>query len=336
LTIDQSTFLNNQAIGGNGGTSGAEAEGGAVRLGDLNVTLTRSQFVGNSAVAGSGGSGTPIPFLEGTDFSQAAFGGAVQAVFANSLGISGDSFAYNVAKGGNGGAGQSGGAGEGGALNNYYSNLTLSNSRFNGNLALGGLGGPAAQGSSADGGSGGDAGGGAIGNFDYFGNLYGGSATVSGITSSGDHAIGGAGGAGSGSGSGGAGGQAYGGGIFNGGFLTLSSSQFADDVALGGAGGHGGKTGQGGVGGNGNGGGIDSGTIGDPPDALSLDVSTSMFTDNFASGGAGGRGATDGSDGQGFGGGIAILAGPATITKSKFAGNQATTSGDDIYGTYTS
>ena len=45
---------------------------------------------------------------------------------------------------------------------------------------------------------------------------------------------------------------------------------------------------------------------------------------------------TEGSDGQGDGGAIAVLAGPAVITGSKFSGNKASTSGDDIYGNYTS
>jgi hypothetical protein len=79
-----------------------------------------------------------------------------------------------------------------------------------------------------------------------------------------------------------------------------------------------------------------SGVDGAPDDSLSISISESRFNGNRASGGDGGYGTTEGSDGQGNGGAIAILAGPATITQSKFAGNKATTSGDDIYGNYTS
>ena len=336
FTIDRSTFVDNQAIGGHGDTAGGPAFGGAFGFVDfdlglgviLNVSVTNSQFVGNSAVGGSGGSGDTFPYFNTLD--QSAFGGAVE-VAAVSGTTSGSTFVGNEAVGGNGGPGQLAGVGEGGAVDNFFTNLTLSSSTFTGNQAIGGTGGNASAGSSANGGAGGQAVGGAFANDDFL--PYGSTVSLTGLTLTGNQAIGGAGGAGAGSG--GVGGDALGGGILNAGGLDVSSSRFIGDEAIGGEGGHGGATGVGGVGGDGDGGAILSASFGDPTVSV-LTVSTQRVHRQRCDRRRRWPGATDGPDGQGLGGAIANLDGTATITKSKFAGNKASTSGDDIYGSYMS
>jgi hypothetical protein len=330
LTIAQSTFKDNEAIGGNGDTNGGTAQGGAILLSGVKATITGSQFIDNSAVGGSGGSGDTFPFFN--TLFQSAFGGAIElAAFEAS--ITGCAFVGNSAIGGNGGPGEIAGAGEGGAVDNQFTPLTLSADTFTGNRALGGTGGNATSGSNASGGAGGEAVGGAFANSDFlpFGTMV----SLTGLTFIDNRAVGGVGGTGDGSGSGGVGGDALGGAVLNQGGLSVSSGTFIGDLARGGHGGHGGSTGSGGAGGNGYSGGIDTGLFGDPSDSSVLAISSGTFIGNRAIGGEGGEGSTDGTDGQGLDGAIAILAGPATITKSKFSGNKASTSGDDIYGNYT-
>jgi predicted outer membrane repeat protein len=334
FAVNGCTFIGNQAVGGRGDSGGGLAQGGAVSVTSFaSSTIAGSDFRRNGAVGGSGGAGETIPFPDKMDL--AAFGGAIQMASVGPATISGDLFDGNTAQGGEGGPGLSGGTAEGGAINGYYATMTLSDLHFVGNQASGGGGGDAAPGSSASGGPGGQAAGGAFAYFDFYGDLVGGlAATITDVHSSGDQAIGGAGGSGDGAGAGGTGGDALGGGIWNGGFLTLSSGQFSGDRATGGTGGPGGVGGAGGDGGNGWGGALASGVSGIPDDALSLSVADSRFSGNRADGGEGGFGTTEGAAGEGNGGAIAILAGPATIARSKFAGNKASTSGDDIYGTY--
>ena len=330
VTISGSTFMGNQAIGGTGDTFGGAARGGAIQLDFVNATITGDKFIDNSAVAGSGGSGSMYPFFG--YLAQSAFGGAIELA-ASEASITGCAFVGNSAIGGNGGPGQMAGGGEGGAVDSQFTPLTLSDSTFTGNLAKGGKGGAAATGSSADGGGGGVGVGGAFANNDFL--PYGSTVSLTDVTITGNQAIGGAGGAGDGPGSGGAGGVAYGGAVFNTGGLAVASGRFTGNQAIGGAGGQGGPTGAGGNGGDGDGGAILSYAFGATTGAA-LAVTTSTFIGNLAIGGGGGMGTTAGSDGQGLGGAIAILDGTATITKSKFAGNKASTSGDDIYGTYAS
>jgi predicted outer membrane repeat protein len=331
FAISGTTFVGNRAIGGNSDGGGGFSQGGAVRLqGFLNATVTGDQFIANSAVGGSGGSGSMYPYFG--YLAQSAFGGAIE-LGADEASISGCAFVGNSAIGGNGGRGQMAGSGEGGAIDHQFTPVTLSDSTFTGNLAQGGNGGAAAAGSSAAGGAGGLGIGGAFANVDFL--PYGSTVSLDDVTVTGNRAIGGACGAGDGTGSGGVGGDAMGGAILNAGGLDVSSSKFTADQAIGGEGGPGGATGVGGNGGDGDGGAIFTASFGDPA-VSTITVSTSAFMGNLATGGDGGSGSTEGSDGQGLGGAIAILDGSATITKSKFAGNKASTSGDDIYGSYTS
>ena len=65
LTISDSNFVNNQAVGGNGGAgapgevggSGGTARGGDVNSYDMNVTIDHSTFSGSIAQGGIGGAG---------------------------------------------------------------------------------------------------------------------------------------------------------------------------------------------------------------------------------------------------------------------------------------
>jgi hypothetical protein len=70
----------------------------------------------------------------------------------------------------------------------------------------------------------------------------------------------------------------------------------------------------------------------------SLTILASTFIRNEADGGlggAGGLGGTAGADGSGIGGGLYIAAPTVQIdAKTRFLNNKATTSNDDIFGSY--
>jgi hypothetical protein len=304
VSIDSTAFIDNQANGGHGG-AGGYAGGGALAVQDAGtISVSHSIFNDNSARADSGSPGD-----HGYQIFQAA-GGAIYSIAP--LIISGSSFGGNAAIGGDGGNGGVGGTASGGAIYNYE-NLTITGSTLTGNKAVGGNG--------VAGADGGMSLGGAI-TSDFYTTM-----TATGDEFVGNLAVGGNAGAGSGTG-----GQAVGGGIFTGGIATISSSLFSDDRAVGGSGGNGGASGAGGVGGEADGGGIGSGLIGVPSYfPIALTVTGDLFVGDRADGGEGGPGTTEGADGQGLGGGIAILAGTAGIQKAKYAGNEASTAGDDVY-----
>jgi hypothetical protein len=123
------------------------------------------------------------------------------------------------------------------------------------------------------------------------------------------------------------GGSGYGGGFYvAGGTVTISGSNFTQNTALGGAGGDGAN------GGNGFGGGLYAagGTV---------TVQSSSVTSNTAQGGAGGgKGNGKGAAGQGIGGGIYIAPGASVgldaFTIGHVKKNHASTSDNDIYGSY--
>jgi hypothetical protein len=148
------------------------------------------------------------------------------------------------------------------------------------------------------------------------------------------------------------GGFAFGGGLcISGGTATLTSVIVSANTAQGGNGGMGGCGsfgigsigGQGGGGGCGWGGGLYAG-------GGTIDVHSTTFTGNSALGGAGGQGGScgfkgkfgtgsKGSPGQGVGGGLYIDAAAAVcldaFTQSQVKKNHASTSDNEIYGTYT-
>jgi hypothetical protein len=205
------------------------------------------------------------------------------------------------------------GYGAGGAiykdgLNNNTASLSVSNSTFTSNQALGGTG-------NTGGLLTGDGVGGAITANDYGQGATTG--TVSGSTFSGNQAIGGAGSAGSN------GADGLGGALVNlmGSTLTVSNCTLSSNQALGGAGGSGAN------GGNGFGGGLyNDGTS-------TLTVTSSSITNNSATGGAAGSG------GEGIGGGAYFAAGGSVrldaFTQSNAKKNHASTSDNDLFGTYT-
>ena len=104
---------------------------------------------------------------------------------------------------------------------------------------------------------------------------------------------------------------------------TISNSFFSDNQAVGGAGDVGGN------GGNGLGGGIYNG------DGSTLEVRGSTVTDNSATGGAAGSG---GTAGLGEGGGLYLAPGRSacldSFTQAHVKNNHASTSDDDIFGTF--
>src|SRR5262249_13584446 len=128
LTVTGSTFLDNEARGGNGTVGGGDngagfAAGGAV--GDdaeltgvpPTATISSSTFSGNRAVAGSGVSGGGfLPF-------GVAVGGALfHSDVGGNLLVTGCTFTHNEARGGDdvtGGVGSISGVGAGGALVNF-------------------------------------------------------------------------------------------------------------------------------------------------------------------------------------------------------------------------
>ena len=150
------------------------------------------------------------------------------------------------------------------------------------------------------------------------------------------------GGEGSGSGAGGAGGNGAGGVVYNDAFstLVLSNGLLSLNAARGGDGGPGGSTGAGGDGGDGLGGAVynagpASGPAGPLP-AAALALTDTLIIGNLAHGGDAAEGDPDGSSGQGSGGGIDLASGgTATLRKTVVAGNHASTSNDNIYGSYT-
>lgn len=292
MTVDDSTFLDNQSIGGTGGngaaggnggngsSNGLNVAGGAMNNGSSNLTVTDSLFFDNQAIGGTGGvGGTGGNGGTGSN----GVGGAISSVNTPSsitgappvratLQVSDSLFLGNEAiggVGGNGGAGGNGGnggAGLGGGLRVTLTDWNLSDSVFLGNRATGGVGGDVGSGGSL-GGNGGAGQGGALVSL--------------------NKSIG-----------------------------TISDSLFLLNAATGGAGGAGGN------GGNGQGGGLYNDA------ASSLALLGSAIVENSATGGAAGAG---GSDGQGVGGGVYNLGAFSFDVFTIIKKNHASTSNDDLF-----
>jgi hypothetical protein len=365
LTVQNSTFIGNEAIGGNGVVAtpgkpkGGVAQGGAIESEDfesgdevaVSLTVTNCTFSGNMAIAGNGGSGGNNSGL----LLDIALGGAIHEA-QTTLAVSGCTFTKNQAIGGSNatvGATGSGyvGLADGGALSTQIGTATITDSTFDCNLARGGSGNSGGGGSLSVGWGVG----GAIGNF-----FSGTSLVASNDTFSNNLAAGGAS-----NGSGFLSGAGIGGGLANvgGAVATLNNCTFIGNGAVGGAGGAGsnggdglggalanilgsvlavgnctitsnqatgGAGGAGANGGNGFGGGIhNDGTS-------TLSVTSSTVTTNQATGGAAGSG---GSAGQGIGGGAYFATGGTvcldSYTVADIFGNTAATSNDDVFGVFT-
>jgi hypothetical protein len=320
LTVENSTFLDNAAIAGSGGSGKgtsifaiAVATGGAIANDEgLRLTVDGCTFSYNDAVGGSNATSDSGNLGQG-------LGGAVSS--AGVAAITNSSFDHNLAQGGSGDTGGSGvvlnGRGGGGAIASFSFpvSLTVSNCSFTDNQAVGGAGNKGGL----------VAGTGTGGGID---NERGSSATITNCTFTGNEAIGGAGTAGATAADG------LGGGIANllGATLTVGGCALSGNQAVGGAGGAGGNGGDGLGGGIFNdGASIWSANAGTP---ATLSVTTSTITGNQATGGAAGAG---GGVGQGVGGGAYFVSGGAVCLDAltSVSGNTASTSNNDLFGTFT-
>jgi uncharacterized protein (TIGR03118 family) len=292
MTLTDSLFLDNQAIGGTGGngaavgnggngsSGGLSVAGGAINNGSSTLTVSGSTFFDNEAIGGIGGNGG-VGGNGGAGSNGA--GGAISSVPTPSfvtgtplvratLHVRDSLFLGNEAIGGAGGAGGSvgnggnGGSGQGGGLRTSLTDWDVSNSLFLGNQAVGGTGGSL-------GGNGGAGQGGALINF-------------------------------------------------NGAIGTVSDSVLLFNEAEGGAGGLGGN------GGDGQGGGAFNGTPAANGTASSLTFQRSAIAFNEAEGGAAGIG---GLAGQGVGGGVYNLGAFSFDVFTIIKRNHASTSNDDIF-----
>jgi hypothetical protein len=360
LTITNSTFTNNQAVGINGGVAGGGAIENDGDVGGASARISGSSFTNNMAIGGDGGalssskSFSPASSSTHSIFAGIANGGAIiSSGPGTTLNVTNSSFTGNEAVGGNGASGGSGASfyfldiGVGGAINNFnQSNLLIDSCNFSGNQAVGGSN---ATGAVSGQGGIGFANGGALYNLAFAtvtnsafdGNIArGGSANKS---LNGDMGVG----------------WAVGGAVSNapfffvdgsGGSLSVSGCTFTHNQAIGGAGNIGGPFGGAGVGGGlanqdgatavvmgstfsanqaagatGSSGGNGADGLGGAIANLlgaSLAVSSCTLSGNSASGGAGGSGA---NGGNGFGGGL-YNDGTSrmTATGSTITDNQAT------------
>jgi hypothetical protein len=339
MTISDTTFIGNKALGGShadGVFATGEGFGGAIvneptPAGAVNgnLTITNCTFKDNEAIGGSGanttnavqaGSGfgggisnidSPLTVTNSTFEGNKAIGGA-NAVATASLGLggaidnelsatmtaSGLTVVDNAARGGAGASGTAGGAGVGGGIDNRRgSTMTVTDSKINDNEAEGGTGGAGANG--------GDGLGGGIANGSWqflFGLSDTSSLTMTGGTISGNEAKGGTAGSKGTTGDDGLGGGAF----LGGGSATLDGTQVTNNSAVGGAGGKQGYEGKG-----------DDG-------------------DKHGDDGKGGDGGKQGTAGKGIGGGVYITSDATVVLTltTKVQHNHATTSNNDVFGTY--
>jgi hypothetical protein len=324
MTVRNSTFIGNRAVGANGANdlvfvSGGEALGGAI-WNSTPFTITNSTFTDNLAKGGDGGdnSSDGIDFIAGGGQVGSGTGGAVVNYFS-SLTVTGSTFTDNKAIGGNSAMGPGGDAAGGGVIaagtNLGDGSTTLSNVTFVGNEAVGGRGAPGSRGGTGFGGG-------------FYSGIYS-TAAVSQALFLDNRAVGGRGGAGA------QGGDAAGGAIANGGglgqfvvaliglgpdnsSLTLDHSTLIFNEVQGGAGG---------AEGGGGGAGLGGGAYNDGAATLTLSRSLVIYNDAD-----GGRGRDGGADGAGIGGGVYNTLG-GTFSYDAFtviAHNDASTSGDNI------
>src|SRR5262249_27380413 len=151
LTLTDSTFNHNQAIGGNDSSSairpGAGVGGAILSGGPTNparLVVSASTFDHNQAIGGNRNpsSSKPAPSINGPND---AFGGGIHLSGGTGT-ISGCTLVHNSAIAGAGGAGQDGGLAWGGGLDTFDGFghglvVTVSDSTVNHNSAIGGAGG---------------------------------------------------------------------------------------------------------------------------------------------------------------------------------------------------
>ncbi len=297
MTASQSSFVQNEAVGDEGGDAlgGAiDNESASVSLG-VHVSISNCTFVSNQAISG-------INLGNG---NQGGFGGAIEDLAGTTIRISGSTFARNEAAAMAPATTFASSYASGGAIDNGASAfsslsvfLTVDGSTFTGNVASGGQ--DLAPG---------------FGNFSYGGAVsfnivsgLSGSLSFSNSTFISNLAVGG--GATDGELGPGFAGPGSGGAIFAGSPLSVTNCTFIGNQAIGGS--------ADGSAGYGEGGGIDA--------QADLTVMGSVFYGNEAAGGGGGTnsGVRAGFfSGYAAGGGIAALNGVATISGSILIGNRA-------------
>jgi hypothetical protein len=391
-TVTSSTFSGNQVLGGASTTLFGGSIGGAIdNFGGATLTVARSSFLNNQAIGGDGGFGVggAIENDAGPDFhsqpstaiitdsffqanlATASLGGTGNGGALDDEGVGATMTLVNSTVIGNQSRGGPGGDGEttlsqgiGGGIMNEAGTFAIINSAIVGNLSRGGDGALVTADNPLTGGGVG----GGIENFGATGVLFPGNPgavlTITDSTIVGNQARGGAevdaishravGGSAVGggvensffgatltiadgslignqaiAGPGGSGGHAFATGLGAGGALddsfnstaTLIDTAILGNQAIGSDGAHGVN------GGDGWGGGIVVGLngtpgLGFPPDTSSLTVIGGTLAGNLAQGGAGGSGA---KGGDGFGGGLMIASGAATATvvNSAIVGNLA-------------
>ena len=166
LTVTNTIFIGNQAIGGNSAAGpGAPAAGGGLAAEIFaDTTLTDVTFLDNQAIGGSGGSSSPgYPGTGGSGFGGGFYNGVDSTATVSDASVSG-----NLAKGGSGGPGAAGGVGAGGAIANGggtgafevaflglgtdTSSVSVAGSTLIFNAAQGGAGGSGSNGGNGSGG----------------------------------------------------------------------------------------------------------------------------------------------------------------------------------------
>jgi hypothetical protein len=171
VTITNSTFTGNSAVGGNGGNfnngSGSWAKGGSIYFEDGMLNIDGTRIEDSSATGGKGGDTNAISNQQNGGNGGWAYGGGAY-IGGGTVTINNSTFESCAATGGNSGTGQNGSSpgGEAGGGSVYsLGNVTVTNSTFDMNSATGGSAGdafgPACFGSHS-GGDGGAARGGAI------------------------------------------------------------------------------------------------------------------------------------------------------------------------------
>jgi hypothetical protein len=322
-TVNNTTFEDNQTLGGNGNqgsgafnwvgcglgggiyTASGNISGGPGLLTARNLTLRE-----NGAVGGAGNSsGSFVGEGIGGGLDNDGSNGSTIPSGGSSVTLTDSIITGNEARGGSVAVGGSGGEARGGGLANVFGGtLTVSGSTLTGNEAGGGDG--------ADGGNGGDGFGGSLWNDGpsmHPSNLGAPTVlTILGSTITDNEAEGGSTGVG-----GGNAGLGAGGGIWNAGILTVLDSNLAHNTALG-------RDGENGAdGGDGLGGGIyvAGGTV------SLLDIT---IRHNRAMGGDGDSG---GNGGNGFGGGLYVADGTVTVAAGDISENQALGGYGDAGGT---
>src|SRR5262249_8075097 len=116
LTVTDSLFTANQAVGGDGGAGRNNGSGGAISNDAATATVSRSTSLGNQARGGNGGIGT------GGFFVDFAPGGGIANAGRGALTVDQCTFTDNQALGGSGGRGNAVVSdGHGGGIHNELS-----------------------------------------------------------------------------------------------------------------------------------------------------------------------------------------------------------------------